>query len=74
MMTTQSRKYEHHTHRYNRRASAVAGEAEMKWTVARKLTPGDDDDSAGALLQVASPPMGAKTNYVGPALLRSRLG
>jgi hypothetical protein len=46
----------------------------MKWTVARKLTPGDDDDSAGALLQVASPPIGAKTNYVGPALLRSRLG
>ena len=48
--------------------------AKPKWTAARKLTPGDDDDSAGALLQVASPPMGAKTNYVGPALLCLRLG
>jgi hypothetical protein len=39
--------------------------AKPKWTAARKLTPGDDDDSAGALLQVASPPMGANSDRYG---------
>jgi hypothetical protein len=74
MMTTQSRKYEQHTHRYNRRASAVCGRSLNGRQLTRKLTPGDDGDFAGALLQVASPPIGAKTNYVGPTLLCLRLG
>jgi len=51
--------------------------AKPKLKAAPKRTPGDDNDSAGALPQVASTstvlaPIGARTNYVGPALLRSR--
>jgi len=51
--------------------------AKPKLKAAPKRTPGDDNDSVSALPQVASTstvlaPIGARTNYVGPALLRSR--
>jgi bloom syndrome protein len=50
--------------------------AKPKSKIARKPNP-EDDDSSGALPRVASTstvlaPIGVKTNYVGPALLRSR--
>ena len=50
--------------------------AKPKSKIVRKPCP-EDDDSSGALPQVASTstvlaPIGIKTNYVGPALLRSR--
>lgn len=51
-------------------------QSKPKSKIIRKPSP-EDDDSSGALPQVASTstviaPIGMKTNYVGPALLRSR--
>jgi hypothetical protein len=57
-------------------ASFAGVRAKPNWKATRKPNAGDDE-SAGAFPRVANTstilaPIGAKTNYVGPALLRSR--